>query len=99
MAARSKTRKNWKLFPEFFKSEFSILAIFGNYIEQKTRTWEFATLSFLKKKFFIILKEVILVRTYVYVLYYFRILLKCFFLHQNYKMIKISSCRGKLYLL
>ena len=59
MAARSKTRKNWKLFPEFFKSEFSILAIFGNYIEQKTRTWEFATLSFLKKKFFIILTEVI----------------------------------------
>ena len=33
MAARSKTRKNWKLFPEFLQSEFSILAIFGNYIE------------------------------------------------------------------
>ena len=72
MAARSKTRKPRKFFPEFFKSEFSILAKLGNYIESKTRTWEFATLS---------------------------TLLKCFFLQQNHKMMKISPCRNKLYLL
>ena len=72
MAVRSKTLKPRQFFPEFFKSEFSILAKLGNYIESKTRTWEFATLS---------------------------TLLKCFFLQQNHKMMKISPCRNKLYLL
>ena len=39
------------------------------------------------------------VRIYIYIIYCFQSLLNCIFLLQNYKMIKITPCCNKLYLL
>ena len=97
--AKSKTRKTRKFFSEIFKSEFSILAIgqnrkLGN---KKTRNniSEISEISEVSEfsicHFFIFQKTFCFQYSTVgnsvlaiYVMFCFRSLLKCFFLHQKY---------------
>ena len=115
-AARSKTwkprksRKSWKLFPEIFKSKFSILAIgqnrklgnkkTRNNISEISEVSEFSICHFfIFQKTFFQYSKVGNSVLYIYVMYCFQSLLKCFFLQQKNIMFKILPCRNKIYLL
>ena len=108
--ARSKTRKTWKFFSEIFKSEFSILAIgqnrklgykkIQNNISKISVVSKFSVCHFFifEKNFFLQYSTVGNSVLSIYVMLCFQSLLKCFFLHQNYRF-KILPCHNEIYLL
>ena len=108
--ARLKTRKSWKFLSEIFKSEFSILTV-GKIKNSEIRKFRqtfprvlrfpsfwFAIFSFFKNDLFQYSKVGNSV-LYIYVMYCFQRLLKCFFFQQKYIMFKILTSHNKIYLL